>query len=67
MPAYRLQRDLAGQLGRIKLNPAIYVLLSLLLLQTTRCSKKPTDFRKFLGGSEIVYPGAPSQCAGTAG
>ncbi len=45
---------------RIKLNPAI-CLLSLLLLQTARCSKKPTDFRKFLGGSEIVYPGAPSQ------
>jgi hypothetical protein len=45
---------------RIKLNPSICLLL-LLLLQTVSCSKKPTDFRNFLGGSEIVYPGAVSQ------
>lgn len=45
---------------RIKSNPIICLLL-LLLLQTGGCSKKPTDYRKFLGGVELVYPGAVSQ------
>ena len=45
---------------RTKLNPTLWLLL-LLLLQTGGCSKKPTDYRKFLGNAELVYPGAVSQ------
>lgn len=37
-------------------NYRIYFLL-LLLLQGFGCSKKPNDFQKFQGGTEIVYPG----------
>src|ERR1700761_4160267 len=32
-------------------------LLIVLLLQMGGCSKKPDDFKKFLGGTEITYPG----------
>ncbi|GGB20872.1 DUF4998 domain-containing protein [Puia dinghuensis] len=39
---------------------SVYVFL-ILLLQIAACSKKPTDFRKFLAGSEIIYPGAANQ------
>jgi hypothetical protein len=33
------------------------------LLAVLSCSKKPTDYRSFLGGSEIVYPGVVSNTA----
>jgi len=45
----------------MKINQLVVYFFLLLFLQMASCSKKPTDYRKFLGGGELVYPGAAAQ------
>jgi len=42
-----------------------YLLVCMLLL--TACSKKPTDYREFLNGTELVYPGKVSNAQALPG